>query len=294
MTLLRDAIDVHLHTAPDVTERRYTDLQAARRAQAAGMAGLVLKCHHESTVGRAAAAAEATGLAVHGGLVLNARLSGGVDPVAVEAALALGARIVWWPTVTSAAHATYYDRVPTPEPPVDRDALAAICELVAGHGAVLATGHAGRATVWTLVEAASAVGATVLVTHADFWIPDLEPAEQAELARAHPGAWFERCAYVCAPEAPDPRPLARVLAGIEATGVERSILSSDLGQPRLPAYPEGLERFAGAVAAALGEDAARAMLTTGPRRLLGPPSAPAAPRRTRRRRAPRRAGGRSA
>jgi Family of unknown function (DUF6282) len=265
---LAGAVDVHVHTAPDVVERRYTDIEAAGRAAAAGMAAIVLKCHHESTVGRAAAAAEATGFEVHGGLVLNR----GIDPKAVDAALRLGARVIWWPTVVSAAHRTYYERVPTPEPRVDADAVAAICKLIAAHGAVLATGHAGRETVWALAEAAEAADATLLVTHADFWIPDLEPEEQARLARAHAGVWFERCAYVCAPGTPDPRPVERIVAGIRATGAERTVLSSDLGQPQLPDYPEGIAWFAAALADAGVEPAdVRAMLTEQPRRMLGPP-----------------------
>jgi hypothetical protein len=97
--LLEGAVDLHVHGGPDLVPRRYTDLELAARARDAGMRAIVLKSHVESTVGRAASVAAATGLEVHGGLVLNAFASGGVDPEAVELSLQLGARVIWMPTV---------------------------------------------------------------------------------------------------------------------------------------------------------------------------------------------------
>ncbi|MBM3679536.1 MAG: hypothetical protein FJW96_16920 [Actinobacteria bacterium] len=266
--LLQGAIDVHVHTRPDVIARRYTDVDVARLAEAAGMRAVVVKCHHESTVGRAAAASAATGFPVYGGIVLN-RWCGGLDPAVVEASLALGARIVWWPTLSSPAHATVFDGHPTPEPPLGGEARA-ICRLVAEHGAVLATGHAGRETVQALVALAAEEGTRILVTHADFLVPDLTFEEQAVLAGAHDDVWFERCAYMCLPGTPHPKPVGPVVEAIRATGgPARNVVSSDLGQPELPPYPDGLVSFAGAlVGHGLAEDDVRAMLTCQPARLL--------------------------
>lgn len=268
---LRDAIDVHVHTAPDVVARRYTDLELATCAREAGLRGVVLKCHHESTVGRAAAATEATGIEVYGGLVLNAGTSGGVSTTAVETALYLGARIVWWPTVTSAAHRTVFGGIETPEPPIDGRVVEEICRLIAAHDAVLATGHAGKSTVWRLAEIAEVARARLLVTHADFWVPDLDVDEQARLAAAHANVWFERCAYTCLPGTPRPRPVEHVVEGILATGGgARNVVSSDLGQPELPAYPGGLLDFVALlVDGGIPEEAVRTMLVEQPARLLG-------------------------
>jgi hypothetical protein len=268
--LLVGALDLHLHTAPDLVKRRYSDLEAARRAEAVGMAGIVLKCHHESTVGRAAGVSEATGFTVHGGIVLNPQSSGTPRVEAVRTALGLGARMVWWPTLSAAAHQSYYHGIPTPEPPVDRDELDQLCRLVRQQGAVLATGHAGSATVWELAEASTRTGAKLLVTHADFWIPDLSIQQQAALAAAHPDLVFERCAYVCAQNTPDPRPIDHIVDGIRATGGSaRNVVSSDLGQPELPDYPEGLASFAVMlIEAGLSEDAIRSMLSDRPQALL--------------------------
>lgn len=267
--LLDGVVDVHVHTAPDVVERRYTDVRLGGLARDAGMRAVVLKCHHESTVGRAAAASEAAGFPVLGGIVLN-DWCGGVEPGVADAALRLGARIVWWPTLSSPAHAAVSGGAPTPEPPPDERARA-VCRLVAAHGAVLATGHAGRETVLALAAMTAEEGARLLVTHADFLVPDLSAAEQAALARAHDHVWFERCAYMCLPGTPHPRPVEPVVEAIRATGgPARNVVSSDLGQPELPPYPEGLASFARAlVAHGLPEGDVREMLTTQPARLLG-------------------------
>ncbi len=267
--LLQDAVDVHVHTAPDVVERRYTDITLARLAQAAGMRAVVTKCHHESTVGRAAAASEATGFPVIGGIVLN-DWCGGLDAGVVEASLALGARIVWWPTLSAAAHATVFGGVPTPEPPLTAEAES-ICRLVAAHGAVLATGHAGRETVHALAAVAAETGARLLVTHPDYLVPDLSVAEQAALAGRHPEIWFERCAYMCLPGSPHPRPIEPVVEAIRATGgPARNAVSSDLGQPELPPYPDGLALFAAdLIAHGLTTGDVREMLTSSPAALLG-------------------------
>lgn len=269
MSILAGAIDVHLHTSPDVVPRRYTDLEAAALARNAGMRAIVLKCHHESTVGRAATAAAATGFSVYGGLVLNPWCSGGVDLDSVSAALELGAKVIWLATLASSAHWAYYGTGPgDPEP--DSRALAEVCEVVGRRDAVVATGHATPALVRRVAEAASGTAAHVLVTHADFVIPDLGAEEQAELAATHPHIWFERCAYICAPGTPEPRPLSRIAQAIVATGgPDRNVLSSDLGQPELPPYPDGLAAFAeGLVAEGLPERDIRQMLTDEPARLL--------------------------
>jgi len=269
--LLEGAFDLHVHTRPDVIARRYTDLELATIARDAGMRGVVLKCHHESTVGRAAAAAAVTGIEVLGGLVLNDGCSGGVRPEAVDTALRLGGKIVWWPTVTSAAHLTVFGGVPTPEPPVDKAVLGEIFALVAEHDAVFATGHAAKSTVRALAELSHGTGARLLVTHADFWIPELTVSEQAELARDHPHVWFERCAYGSLPGTPRPQPVGPLVEAIAATGgPARNVVSSDLGQPELPPYVEGLTSFAAMlVEAGLPAEELRALLSERPTALLG-------------------------
>jgi hypothetical protein len=272
--LLEGAVDLHVHGAPDVVARRYTDLELAARAREAGMRAIVLKSHVESTVGRAAAVAAATGFEVHGGLVLNAFAGGGVDPEVVELSLRLGARVIWMPTVASAAHMRafpVYSVRPARPTPVRRAALAAICASVAAHDALLATGHLGPRQVRELAAEAARARARMLVQHADWILPDLAPRRQVALASEFPGLVFERCAYAASPGSPRRTDVAAIAAAIQATGgAARNVIASDLGQPENAAYPAGLADFARAIAShgVPGRDVA-AMLAGRPAELLG-------------------------
>jgi hypothetical protein len=272
--LLEGAVDLHVHGGPDVVPRRYTDLELAARARDAGMRAIVLKSHVESTVGRAASVAAATGLEVHGGLVLNAFASGGVDPEAVELSLQLGARVIWMPTVASAAHMRafpVYSVRPARPTPVRRAALAAICASVSAHDALLATGHLGPRQVRELAGEAARAGARTLVQHPDWVVPDLAPGRQAALAGEFPGLVFERCAYAASPGSPRRTGVADIAAAIQATGgAARNVIASDLGQPENAAYPDGLADFARAIVShGLPARDVATMLAARPAELLG-------------------------
>jgi Family of unknown function (DUF6282) len=99
---LTGAADLHCHFGPDAhRERSVTAVDAARDAAAAGHAALVLKSHDYPTAGVAAAVQELVPeVRVFGGICCD-REVGGLNPAAVEAALRIGARIVWLPTLSS-------------------------------------------------------------------------------------------------------------------------------------------------------------------------------------------------
>src|ERR687887_1315277 len=108
--LVRDGVDYHVHIAPDFVERRITDVQLARRCLQTGQDGFGLKSHYASTAERAQVVAEAVpGVTVLGAITLN-RSVGGLNALAVEIAAREGARIVWFPTVSSAAEAGERER----------------------------------------------------------------------------------------------------------------------------------------------------------------------------------------
>ena len=68
------------------------------------MRAVVFKAHHEGTTTRAYHAnRELRNLTALGGLVLNDFI-GGINPVAVKAALDQGAKIIWAPTMHSKHH----------------------------------------------------------------------------------------------------------------------------------------------------------------------------------------------
>ena len=103
---VRDAIDIHFHPHPDLIPRAADDRGIAERANECGMRALVLKCHFEPTVGRAYDVNQQfETIDVYGGITLN-RYTGGINPIAVETSVRLGAKIIWMPTVDSPADTT--------------------------------------------------------------------------------------------------------------------------------------------------------------------------------------------
>jgi hypothetical protein len=292
--LVRGAYDLHVHVAPDVVGRRIDDLGLAARCQAVGLAGFALKSHYTSTAERAQVVSRAVeGVRAIGAITLNATV-GGLNPAAVEIAAREGARIVWMPTVDAVNEASERDReyppgshVPLwvrtqqelreqgiegdPVPVVDHDgrplaALDAVLRVIARHQLVLATGHLGRDEIFTIVDAALTAGVRdVVVTHPEFPSQDLSLEDQAALGER--GALLERCFTTphsgkCAWE--------HVVAGIRATGPQRNLLSSDLGQPANPPVEDGLALFADRLlAAGLTDEEITTMTVTNSRRLAG-------------------------
>jgi hypothetical protein len=274
--------DTHVHAGPCVTERLLDDVDTVAAYEAAGFDGCVLKGHCESTVGRAATAGKGRRIAVYGGIVLN-HVVGGLNPAAAVAALSLGARVVWLPTVDALAHRQASLSHPpscTPAlgegpsyaaPPLDpstADPLRTVFRAVAEHDAVLATGHLGAAELeWVVPEALAAGVRRVLLTHPSFTVP----AMTAERTRAlcELGAVAEITAYQLLHQ-PD-CDATRLAAFVRDVGPEHCLLSSDAGQPTSPPAPQALEQLVEALAAeGVDRGALRAMAGDIPAALVSP------------------------
>src|SRR5690349_20925665 len=92
-------IDAHVHAEPEHIRRRLDIFELALEARTAGLAVLTVKSHTSLTADRAQLAAKVVpGIRLWGGLVLN-RWCGGLNPAAVENAIAYGAAEVWLPTM---------------------------------------------------------------------------------------------------------------------------------------------------------------------------------------------------
>ncbi len=265
-------LDLHVHAAPDVTERRADDRQTVAAYAAAGFHGCVLKGHYESTVGRAVAAGRGQSPRVYGGVALNQHV-GGVNPTAVAACLNAGGRVVWMPTAD--AHTQHAANLPrlccsVPElptrtyaiPPVDwsvAEDVRTVCRLVAETDAVLATGHISAPEVRWLMEAARQNGVRrLLLTHPSYTVPAMGAAEAAEFAEA--GGIVEITTFQLLHQPGcTPRGLA---AFAEAVGLERVVLSSDAGQPNSPEPPEALSMLVD-VLARQGLDRGRLLACAG-------------------------------
>jgi hypothetical protein len=216
----------------------------------AGFSGCVLKGHYDSTVGRAAAANTSSSIAVYGGIVLNSTF-GGFNPIAVDVALELGARIVWMPTMD--ARASQHPSLPKGRaayaaPPVDSTTEGSIREilaLIADADAVLATGHLSTSEVVWVVRAANEIGVQrVLITHPTFTVPAMTTAEVRELVEL--GAYAEITAWQLLYQQAESGFLAQFVREI---GYSHCVLSSDAGQPTTPPAPEALTALVDALVA---------------------------------------------
>ena len=102
---LEGAIDIHMHPHPCLFDRLTDDWGVAEGAKSESMRGIVIKCHHESTVSRAQTVTRTLGgIEVYGGIVLNFYV-GGLNAGAAEAACKTGGKIVWMPTIDAENHA---------------------------------------------------------------------------------------------------------------------------------------------------------------------------------------------
>lgn len=255
---LSGAIDLHVHAAPSVFPRWGDGAAVAATCRDAGMRGVVLKAHEGSTV-EAAAALTATHppLRVAGGIVLN-RYVGGINPAAVEVALRMGGRCVWFPTIDSEDHVRAYGstgayrqqrggeegrdavRVLDLQTNLTREAREVIA-LARDHGACLATGHLGAAAIDRVVDAARDLGHDqLLVQHPCFSTPDLSLEQIEHVIRR--GAYVELTYLAVSPMWADTT-IDHSVEVLRRFGGQ-VVVSSDAGQPHTPAPPEALRSFA--------------------------------------------------
>lgn len=256
-SILKDAIDMHVHAAPDFVQRKYTEWQLQQLYAEAGMRGYISKCHANDTAGRAAVLmAKKPPVTIYGSVVLN-RSVGGLNPAAVEASARLGGRIVWFPTVDPIS-------ILGPEGkllPVVRDIL----DVVKKYDLILATGHLPAAEARILLRAGAACGIRKLIaTHVSLPMTKADLALQQEYLSY--GAYLEHCFYtpfygLC--------PMEEVAESIRQAGPEHILLSSDMGQPEGLTPPAALASFAEQLQAlGISRKALRTCLVDNPGRLL--------------------------
>jgi len=273
--------DLHVHAAPDIWPRLADDQQILRWYAEAGFSGCVLKGHYDATMGRAVAASAGTGLQVYGGLALNQHV-GGINPAAVAAALAMGARVIWMPTTD--AHTQRAAGLPRlcsqrpglpgttyAIPPIDWSADHRVRQsltLIAEADAVLATGHLSVPEVgWLIGEARQAGIPRLLLTHPTYTVPAMNIGQAKELTSQGCYAEITASQLLTQPDCDAPR-LASL---ITAVGYHRVVLSSDAGQPGNPTPPQALHLLIDALAAqGLDRKALLACASEIPERLVTP------------------------
>lgn len=199
---LEGIVELHVHSAPDIRDRAYTDLELSDAARRVGAKAVVIKSHHGTTMNRAFLVNEynrkvynETNFTMYGGIVLNYAV-GGLNPVAVETALKLGAKIVWLPTTHADNQLKKLGKsggivcVENDEP-VEK--LKEILELVKKYDVTLATGHLSAEDIFVVVRYAKNMGINkIVINHPEFWVVGLSTQQQAALVREY-NVYLERC-----------------------------------------------------------------------------------------------------
>lgn len=182
MELLEGAIDMHIHSAPDIYQRIQNDVELAVQAKEMGMQAIVVKNHFFPTEARALLATDVTGFPVYGGIALNLSV-GGLNHHAVESSLKMGAKIVWLPTLHARKFLQNLSHVKTLAGELGSDIqgiylleeddetlkpeILNIFSLIAKRNVVLATGHVTLKEAKIAVKAAADAGVkkSLLRTH---------------------------------------------------------------------------------------------------------------------------------
>lgn len=292
MIPITDAIDLHVHAAPELFVRRGDALDMAERAKAAGMAGVLLKAHHENTMSQALLAERlVTGINVFGSITLN-HYVGGFNPFAVGAALEMGAKAVFMPTFHSKEHigefgvGTYGIASMTVAGHLAVDSRSGlsvlndegnllpevidIIKLIESKNAFLATAHLSTNEIEAVVEECGRLGARCLITHA-YHVPVGDPEFYQRMARK--GAYVELAANIAYPIAwhqGHAMTLEQAKHLIETIGSDRLVISTDAGQQFAPWPADTLEAFVNSMAhIGVDEDSLHQMIAVTPLEVLG-------------------------
>ena len=290
--LLHGAVDLHSHPFPSPFPRRIDILEAAQHYGEAGFRAMVAKSHHHSTAPDVALlkrhGLDDTGVQVFGAVALNCHV-GGLNPHAVNLALALGARVVWFPTISSRQHIEQARhtalKFPALAVPLREDTVVEVWDetggelrpevhdilhMIADADAVLAAGHMDVQSILGVLEAARGAGVRrMIVNHPDFVIG---ASHDNAVKMASLGAVIEHCLCMYDEDSAfyQDWPIDHLVEWIAAVGPERTVLSSDLGQENNPLPVESYRKICGRLLdAGVPPHEVRMLVAGNPARLLG-------------------------
>ena len=256
---IKDLIDTHFHSGPDVFGRAMDDEQGAQLYKDNGMGAIVLKNHVTSTADRAwFVRKHLAGIKVFGGIALNAAV-GGINPDAVQWMWRMQGgygRCVWFPTIDSDHHVKHFKDAPEGIKVLGADgkvlpAVHAVLKICAAQKLVVNTGHLSSEEALAVIAAARDGGVDrIIVTHAQFEVVNMSLDDMKKAAAM--GAKLELCAAgpLMGPQAHLPwmRAWRQVriqesAAAIQSIGAKHFVLGTDLGQFGNPTHADGLQMF---------------------------------------------------
>jgi hypothetical protein len=260
-TLLVGAVDLHCHSGPTAMPRVLDHHEAMMDCAAAGFRALLYKDHYYLGVPHALILEKLfpeTGVRLFSGLVLN-NANGGINPHAVDHAASIGAKIIWMPTVSAENHIAQLTgqgktfpktkrKMLDPIPLSALDANGAVCDaakacldIIAQANIILAGGHLPARELHLLFDEAKRRGVKkMLVNHPTYLIGCTDADIRALVGL---GVYMEHSICMFADGKSKKFDAGELAHLIDVAGVDRTILSSDLGLLDNPRPVEGFRQI---------------------------------------------------
>ena len=253
---LQGVIDMHVHSNPDLRIRAYDDFELMEAGIQVGARAIVIKTHQGTTMDRAYLCNRhneilhgkgSNNFTMFGSITLN-RQVGGINPVATEVALKLGAKVVWLPTASATNHLAKMGKDPSEGVPTLVDGKLApgmkeIFQLVKDHDAVLGTGHVSPEEAFRVVEAARDAGVKkVVVTHPEWWIVGMSIEDQVRIVKDY-DVLLERCFAQNMGGGKYKSNLPENVEVIKEVGYKNILISTDGGQTENPHWEIAIRMY---------------------------------------------------
>lgn len=257
--ILKGILDIHVHAGPSVANREVDAADMLKEAIVAGYRGFLVKDHYFPScmgVKMVQEHCDSQGVEIYSSMALNNAM-GLFNCLAVDAAINMGAKIIYFPTVSSKNHIDHHKgnfvgagKMSVPEAPVvyvDENgvmdpAAVEVLKLIGEKDVVLGTGHGTAWEIDHLVEEAVKAGVKrILVNHPQFHIG----ATYEQMTKwASMGAFIEMnvCVFTSGSKLGtlDDQVIADML---KAVPLDHMILDSDMGQRSNGSPVEGMYRF---------------------------------------------------
>ncbi len=257
--MLQGICDIHMYASPSFYNTRYLDeIELAQQARDVGYKAVLVKCHHTCNADRAQTVRKVVpGINFFGGIVLNHPV-GGLNPEAVEAAIAFGAKEIWMPSMHAAHHIEFTgapgyawgEKTEKKKRPIKGISVLdsegkilpevyEILDLIAEADIILGSAHLSVEEVFELVKAAKKQGVRkILIQHPEEGVTKWTPNQQVEIAGL--GAVLEHNAGGLFLARIDPRLIAEA---IKEHGPSCGVLASGLGNKNMPHPIDGMRMF---------------------------------------------------
>lgn len=285
-------IDLHVHAGPSVMPRELDGVDMYKEAVAAGYSAYVIKDHYFPTMMSAENISRHMDdgkCKVYGGLALNNSV-GGLNLKAVDAACALGAKIIWMPTVSALRHKIMHSGHGLAFPgskgmsieektimylddngELQQEVKDILAYLSNKPDVILATGHGSRDEIDKLIhEAVNTYGLRrILVNHPHYMIgASMDDIE----AWAGLGCYIELNAVAFVEDSRfKSNDISEAKEMIRRCGLQQIVIDSDYGQKNNGSPVAGVARFIEMLKSACGltDDDIKRIGETNPARLLG-------------------------